>query len=99
MQHGAHSIAINGYIGRDLRERSLIINGYVLPEIPDNDTDEIHIDREWIINTACAHLCNDMVLSRQASGDWAQKGQVYQGRADVLMTKLTPNIGPSFMRF
>lgn len=99
MQHGRHSIAINGYVGGALRERNLIVNGYVLPTIPTNDTDEIHIDREWVVNTALAHLCNNMVLSRQASSDWAQKGQGYQSRADVLLTKLTPHIGPSFTRF
>lgn len=99
MQHASHGIAIIGTPASAMSGKSLIINGYVLPEIPDNDYDEVHLDREWLINTALAHICLDVIMSRQGSSDWAQRGQAYQSRADILLSKLTPDIGPTFMRF
>jgi hypothetical protein len=92
-------VAINGHAGFLANGRNVRVHGYMLPTELTNDVQETSIDREWLINTATAHLCLDTLLSRQNSAEWGQKGLFYQQRADQLLTRLTPNIGPSFARF
>jgi hypothetical protein len=93
------AVSINGWVGSAAHEKYLRVAGYMLPQELTVDTDETTIDREWLVNTATAHLALDVVRSIQTSGGWDQKGLMWQSRADAMLARLTPNIGPSFQRF
>jgi hypothetical protein len=93
------AVSVNGWVGSAAHDKYLRVSGYMLPQELTADTDETTIDREWLINTATAHIALDIVRSIQSSGGWDQKGLMWQSRADAMLARLTPNIGPSFQRF
>lgn len=90
------TIVVNGHERDGAKGMTIVVNAYSLPSMLVDDDDVTHIDFEWLVDTATAHLCLDTLLSRQASGDWGSKGMLYQQRADQRVTRLTPNIGPNY---
>lgn len=91
-------VAIRGYRGYIADGYRIVVRGYTLPETLVADDDTTTVDLEWLVETATAHLCLDTLLSRQATGDWGSKGMLYQQRADRIRSRLTPVLGPSFVR-
>ena len=91
-------LMIRGYRGHLADGYRIVVRGYTLPATLEDDSDTTTVDLEWLVETATAHLALDTLLSRQATGDWGSKGMLYQQRADRIRSRLTPVLGPSFVR-
>ena len=92
----SRTIRISGYEATQAMSYDIVVNARELPGLLMNDDDVTMVDAEWIVTYACAQLCLDVLLSRQASGDWGSKGMLYKQDAERMVTRLTPNIGANY---
>lgn len=96
IDHTNRTITIGGHEASQARGYDITVNAMALPNLLIDDDDVTMIDAEWLVTYACAQLCLDSLLSRQASGDWGSKGMLYRQDAERMATRLTPNVGPNY---
>ena len=90
------SIVINGVAGYGARNHAVVVNAWVLPRMLIDEDDVTTLPVAWLVDMAASHLCLDTLATRNAGGDWASKGLMYQQNADKIITMLTPNMGTNY---
>lgn len=91
-------VTVAGPLATRINGLNVRVYGYGTPSPLTDDDDLTQIDLDWLLNETCALLALDVVSARAASSDWASRGLLWKQQADERATRLTPNLGPSFVR-
>ncbi len=91
-------ITVAGSIADRINGLPVRVYGFAVPSPLTTDDDLTQVDLDWLLNETCSLLALDVVSPRAASSDWASRGLLWKQQADERYTRLTPNLGPSFVR-
>lgn len=96
IDQASRAIVLDSYSGSSFSGMEVVVDARALPHTLTQNSDVTHIDAQWLIEQATAHLCLNTMVSRQATVDWGSRGLMYQQAADRLVSRLTPNLGVNY---